>query len=113
MKTYPCEIKKIDCKNITNSIYIFSEYYKTPTGEKCPIPQMINSESKCKEAAEKLGLQWISSYDYKAKFPPGCFFADDGKGSGVVFFNRVDAEGPMDMYRGLCLAQGECYGKHM
>ena len=108
MKYQNDSLQKLIAKT-KQSYPIFSEYYKTPTGEKCPVPQMIKSVSKCQEAAKKLGLRYSRTYDAKAKYPPGCF-ADDGK--GVVLFNRVDAYGPSDKYVGICLAPGECYRLH-
>ena len=105
MKYQNDSLQKLTANTKQNYYNFFSEYYKTPTGEKCPVPQMIKSFSKCHEAAKKLRLLLSRSFDDKANFPPGCF-ADDGR----AFFNRVDAYGPMDIYVGICLAPGECYG---
>ena len=81
-------------------------YEKTPVGFLCSEKKYeIESEEKCKQAAEALELQWAASWNGPNDIP-ACLYADDGRNK--VYYNlspgiRTNLN---PKYSALCRAKG-------
>ena len=62
----------------------------------------ITSETRCRQAASKLGYQWAQSFNGSNDFP-GCFNAEDGRNK--VYYNLSPIPGRTDLnhrYAAIC-----------
>ena len=87
--------------------YLFSEqdYHKTANGKNCVLDDIVATESECKVAITRLGLQYQSSFPWFSR-PAGCFYHGN-RG----YFNQLtdpSATNPLD---DLSDMGGVCQGK--
>ena len=90
-------------------------YIKTKPGHLCSaLPKEITSDKECKKAGERLGLQYIGSWDGPKQFP-ACQYAWTTSGhirGPGVFFNtspKPDRSNPHSEISAICEPNGKIF----
>ena len=85
---------------------ILDKYFKNGVGENCPVNQIIDTENKCKAAADILGLFYMEASN-SGDYPAGCYY----KG-WYGYFNEITDPSQtnpanFDSIGGLCIEMGK------
>lgn len=75
------------------------QYFRTPTGEECPLKNIVVTEDDCKIGANELWMTWAYRHN-STVYPAGCFFYQNG-----VYFNPIIDPSKTDVdsvYGGIC-----------